>query len=75
MNKVENMEEQIVNESSADGNTVIDVIDIRKSYHRGGMEIPVLNGIDLTVRSGEFIAIMGPNDPRLSTGIVIKHKI
>ena len=55
------MAEQIVNESSADGDTVIDVIDVRKSYQIGGMEIPILNGIDLTVRSGEFLAIMGPS--------------
>jgi putative ABC transport system ATP-binding protein len=57
-NKVKNMVEQIVNESSADGDTVIDV---RKSYQIGGMEIPILNGIDLTIRSGEFLAIMGPS--------------
>jgi putative ABC transport system ATP-binding protein len=56
------MAEQIVNESSADGDTVIDVIDVRKSYQVGGMEIPILNGIDLTVRSGEFLTIMGPSD-------------
>jgi len=55
------MEEQIVSESSADGDPVIDIIDVRKSYQRGGMEIPILNGIDLTVRSGEFLAIMGPS--------------
>jgi len=61
------MDEQIANESSADGDIVIDVIDVRKSYHRGGMEIPILNGIDLTVRSGEFIAIMGPSGSGKST--------
>jgi putative ABC transport system ATP-binding protein len=55
------MAEQIVNESSADDDTVINVIDVRKSYQIGGMEIPILNGIDLTVRSGEFLAIMGPS--------------
>ena len=61
------MEEQIVNESSADGDSIIDVINVRKSYHRGGMEIPILNGIDLTVRSGEFLAIMGPSGSGKST--------
>jgi putative ABC transport system ATP-binding protein len=67
MNKVENMEEQIVNESSADGDTVIDIIDVRKSYQRGGMEIPILNGIDLSVKTGEFLAIMGPSGSGKST--------
>ena len=61
------MEEQIIGGSSADGDSVIDVIDVRKSYHRGGMEIPILNGIDLTVRSGEFLAIMGPSGSGKST--------
>ena len=61
------MEEQIISESSADGDTVIDIIDVRKSYQRGGMEIPILNGIDLTVRSGEFLAIMGPSGSGKST--------
>jgi len=61
------MEEQIVSESSADGDTVIDIIDVRKSYQRGGTEIPILNGIDLTVRSGEFLAIMGPSGSGKST--------
>ncbi len=61
------MEEQIVSGSSADGDSVIDVIDVRKSYHRGGMEMPILNGIDLTVRSGEFLAIMGPSGSGKST--------
>jgi len=61
------MEEKIVNKLSDDGDSVIDVIDVRKSYHRGGMEIPILNGIDLTVRSGEFLAIMGPSGSGKST--------
>ncbi|MFV9631672.1 MAG: ABC transporter ATP-binding protein [Methanosarcinales archaeon] len=61
------MVEQIVNESSADGDTIIDVIDVRKSYQIGGMEIPILKGIDLTVRSGEFLAIMGPSGSGKST--------
>jgi putative ABC transport system ATP-binding protein len=67
MNEVENMEEQIVNESSVDGDTVIGIIEVRKSYQRGGMEIPILNGIDLTVKTGEFLAIMGPSGSGKST--------
>ncbi|MBW6517114.1 MAG: ATP-binding cassette domain-containing protein [ANME-2 cluster archaeon] len=31
------------------------------------MEIPILNGIDLTIRSGEFLAIMGPSGSGKST--------
>ncbi|MDF1556922.1 MAG: ABC transporter ATP-binding protein [ANME-2 cluster archaeon] len=64
------MTEQYCHESSAGGGSVIDVIDVidvKKSYNRGGMEIPILNGIDLTIRTGEFLAIMGPSGSGKST--------
>jgi macrolide transport system ATP-binding/permease protein len=32
---------------------------LRKSYRRGNIEIPVLNGISLTIRRGELVALMG----------------
>jgi len=35
--------------------------DIHKSYSRGAQEVPVLDGIDLTVLRGEFLALMGPS--------------
>ena len=34
---------------------------IYKSYSRGGQKVPVLHGIDLRVREGEFLALMGPS--------------
>ncbi|HIH86526.1 MAG TPA: ABC transporter ATP-binding protein [Methanosarcinales archaeon] len=61
------MKEQYRHESSAGGDAVIDVIDVKKSYNRGGMEIPILNGIDLSVKTGEFLAIMGPSGSGKST--------
>jgi len=40
--------------------SVIKLSGVRKSYYlSSGEEIPVLNGIDLEIRSGEFVAIMG----------------
>ena len=34
---------------------------IHKSYSRGAQKVPVLHGIDLMVREGEFLALMGPS--------------
>ena len=40
---------------------LVRVEDVRKSYFRGPMEIPVLSGLSLTVPQGEFLALMGPS--------------
>lgn len=40
---------------------------IVKTYYRGKVETPVLLGIDLHVRQGEFLAIMGPSGSGKST--------
>lgn len=40
---------------------------IRKSYHLGRTEVPVLKGIDLTVYKGEFLVIVGPSGVGKST--------
>jgi putative ABC transport system ATP-binding protein len=34
---------------------------VRKVYHRDSLEITVLDGIDLVVPQGEFVALMGPS--------------
>src|SRR5262250_1968654 len=39
----------------------VDVRGVRKVYRRDSQEIPVLNGIDLEVEEGDFIALMGPS--------------
>ena len=40
---------------------VVDVQQVRKVYHRDAQEITVLDGIDLQVPEGEFVALMGPS--------------
>src|SRR5256886_7000130 len=40
---------------------VVDVQKVRKVYHRDSQEITVLDGIDLQVPEGDFVALMGPS--------------
>ena len=40
---------------------------LAKSYGRGRAEVPVLRGLDLEVRRGEFLAVMGPSGCGKST--------
>ena len=47
---------------------LIEVSGITKQYVTpGGVDVPVLHGIDLIVRRGEFVAIMGPSGSGKST--------
>ena len=41
--------------------SMVDVRRVRKVYHRDAEEITVLDGINLEVPSGEFVALMGPS--------------
>jgi len=41
--------------------------DVRKSYFKGTHEIPVLRGVDLELRAGEFLAIIGQSGCGKST--------
>jgi putative ABC transport system ATP-binding protein len=46
---------------------MIELSGIRKSYRRGGDEIRALDGVDLAIASGEFVAVMGPSGSGKST--------
>ncbi|MGB9929999.1 MAG: ABC transporter ATP-binding protein [Methanosarcina sp.] len=48
-------------------NPVIEVINVKKSFILGDMEVPILHDINLEVLEGEFLAIMGPSGSGKST--------
>jgi putative ABC transport system ATP-binding protein len=52
---------------SADGGIVIDTRNLWKSYVMGDQEIHAVAGIDVRIRRGEYVAIMGPSGSGKST--------
>ena len=46
---------------------MIELRGLEKTYHTGGVDTPVLHGIDLTIEEGEFVALMGPSGTGKST--------
>ena len=45
----------------------LEAVGIQKSYRKGSVEIPVLRGVDLGVRPGEFLAVVGQSGSGKST--------
>ena len=50
---------------------VIQVTGITKIYGSGVTEVRALNGVDLTIHAGEFVAVMGPSGSGKSTAMNI----
>lgn len=46
---------------------VITLVDIHKVFHMGYVEVRALNGVSLSIKAGEFIAIMGSSGSGKST--------
>ncbi|MFD9863312.1 ABC transporter ATP-binding protein [Streptomyces alboflavus] len=52
---------------AADGDALLEAVGLTKSYAGADGDLPVLSGIDLTVRAGEIVALLGKSGSGKST--------
>jgi len=53
--------------SEPDAAPVVELRDLNKVYSQGPLQLPVLRGIEMCVRAGEVVALMGPSGSGKST--------
>ena len=61
------MAEQIIERTNGAGRALIEISNLTKVYGAGDIAVQALDGVSLTISSGEFAAIMGPSGSGKST--------
>ena len=48
---------------------ILDFKDVTRVYRQGNLEVAALRGLNLTIRKGEFAALVGPSGSGKSTAL------
>ena len=54
---------------SGDNGVIVQMENVRKLYYQGGVEVPALRDLSLTVHSGEFSVVCGPSGSGKTTAL------